>query len=119
MSYYRDKKSGKSGSEGGVGGKKQFRDSVEALQSVLDERGSDLARIGSVSKMEVESGRLKNGIEHCSVQVLCSDGAGYRIDAFGDEARELCSLDRSYIASRGTSGTEMDTHMLIPLPLTS
>lgn len=118
MSYYSDKKSRKSGSEGGMGGKK-FRDSREALQSVLYHRGTDTAKRGSVSKIEVESGKLKNGIEHCTVQVLCSDGAGYRIDAFGDEARELCRLGQSYTAPRNMSGTGLSTRMLIPFPMTS
>lgn len=75
-----------------------FRDSIDAFTSVLNERGSDPSRQGAVSEISVEMGYLKNGIRHCNVQIICNDGAGYCVDAFGDEAEVLCVVAKNYSA---------------------
>ncbi len=118
MSYYRDKKS-KSGSEGGVGGKRKFRDSIEAFYSVLEEKGTNMTGEGAVSKIEVESRYVKSGLEHTIVQILCRDGAGYRIDAFGDEARALFRISHRYVPTLRASSTRIGEHCLIPVPIAS
>jgi hypothetical protein len=119
MSYYRDKKYGGSGLEGGKGGKRKFSDSIEAFQSVLEEKGTSLSSEGAVSKIEVGSGYAKNGVEYCSVQISCRDGAGYHVEAFGDEARELCIVSQGYAATWGMSEPEIGARRLIPMPIVS
>ncbi len=66
-----------------------YRDSIDALLCVLDERGTDTSRRGAVAEIAVQKDCLRNGIMHCHVELTCNDGAGYGIEAFGDEAEEL------------------------------
>ena len=68
-----------------------YRDSIDAFTRLLDGvddegrplEASDIASISSTVQT------LKNGIRHCTVQVLFESGSEYKIDAFGDEADEL------------------------------
>jgi hypothetical protein len=76
-----------------------FRDSIDAFTFVLNKRGTVSSRPGSVSEVSVQIGYLKNGIRHCSVQITCNDGAGYGVDAFGDEAEVLYVVAKSYTAA--------------------
>jgi hypothetical protein len=32
---------------------------------------------------------LRNGIEYCFIEVICSDGTEYGLQAYGEEAKEL------------------------------
>lgn len=73
-----------------------FRDSIDAFMFVFNERGSDPSRKGSVSEISVQMGYLKNGLRHCSVQIICNDGAGYGVDAFGNEAEVLYVVAKNY-----------------------
>lgn len=76
-----------------------FRDSIDAFVSVLNERGTDPSRRGSVREVSVQMGYLKNGVRYCSVQITCNDGAGYGVDAFGDEAEVLNVVAKSYAST--------------------
>jgi hypothetical protein len=73
-----------------------FQDSIDAFMLVLNERGTDQSRHSSVKEVFVQKGYLKNGIRHCSVQINCNDGAGYGVDAFGDEAEKLYMVAKRY-----------------------
>jgi hypothetical protein len=75
-----------------------YRDSVDALLHLLagtDDEGNALepSKIASISS---SIRTLKNGIRHCSIQVLFESGCEYKIDAFGDEADELYVRARSH-----------------------
>ena len=73
-----------------------FRDSIDAFMFVLNERGGDPSKSRSVSEISVQIGYLKNGVRHCSVQIACNDGAGYGVEAFGDEAEVLYVVAKNY-----------------------
>jgi hypothetical protein len=32
---------------------------------------------------------MRNGIEYCFIEVICSDGTQYGLQAYGEEAKEL------------------------------
>ncbi len=72
-----------------------FRDSIHALLCVLEERGTDMSKRGAVTEISVRKDCLRNGVIHCHVELVCNDGAGYGIDAFGDEADELCRVAKT------------------------
>jgi O6-methylguanine-DNA--protein-cysteine methyltransferase len=92
-----------------------YQNSIDAFLSVLKERGCGRLGDGSVSEISVELDCLKNGIAHCSVQMLCNDGAGYRVDAYGDEAKELHGIAHEYSAmTRACKRNEIP--IAVPLP---
>ena len=65
-----------------------YRDGVDALIRLLsgmDDEGRPL-KSPEIASISSSIHTLKNGIRHCSVQVLFESGIAYKIDAFGDEA---------------------------------
>ncbi|MEW6605305.1 MAG: hypothetical protein AB1351_11550 [Thermoproteota archaeon] len=66
-----------------------YRNSVDAFTQLLSP---------AVNRISVKSGRMQNGIEHCVVQVMLAGGEEYRIEAYGEEAEELCKVAREYSA---------------------
>ena len=50
---------------------------------------------GYVSWISDKDSRLINGLDYCLVEVTCSNGAQYAIQAYGDEALKLnCEVKR-------------------------
>ncbi|MGH9991221.1 MAG: hypothetical protein ACREBU_05175 [Nitrososphaera sp.] len=68
-----------------------FRNSVDALMQLLASAGGAGAppQPSHVTSISSKIRILKNGIKHCSVQVLCGTKTGYHIEAFGEEAEDL------------------------------
>lgn len=64
-----------------------YRNSVDAFRHLLSP---------AVSQISAKSGHMQNGIEHCVVQVTFASGEEYRIEAYGEEAEELCKAAREY-----------------------
>lgn len=73
-----------------------FNSSVDAFLYVV--------RSGSVRDVQASIGYMRNGIRRCSVQVSCDGGAGYGIEAYGEEAEALFkeaskhSTKKAYVA---------------------
>jgi hypothetical protein len=65
-----------------------YRNSVDAFMQLLSPK---------VSQISTKAGRMQNGIEYCTVQVLLANGEEYRIEAYDEEADEL------YLAAREQS----------------
>ncbi len=40
---------------------------------------------------------MRNGIEHCVVQVTLAGGEEYRIEAYGEEAEDLFKMAKKYL----------------------
>lgn len=72
---------------------------IAAFEEVVS--GKESGSLGSVCRIRrisKDDARLKNGIEYCFVEIACSNGIQYGIEAFGEEALELrrgASLIRS------------------------
>ena len=67
-----------------------FASAADALGRLLE--GKEPSAIGArcwISGMPSRLGVAANGLEYCSVQVTCSNGAEYDVPAFGAEAKEL------------------------------
>lgn len=58
-----------------------YSNSVEALNELL--------RSCVLSEISVSLSRLSNGLEYSFVEITCSDGAQYGLQAYGEEALEL------------------------------
>jgi hypothetical protein len=68
-------------------GRLMYKSAVEALEAVV---GPQCAGSGCrISRVPSEVSLMENGIEYCFVEVTCSTGGQYGIEAFGEEAREL------------------------------
>jgi len=65
-----------------------YRDSVDALQQLMS---------SSVKQISAKSWRMRNGIEHCVVQVTLAGGEEYRIEAYGEEAEDLFKMAKKYL----------------------
>ncbi|WP_337863610.1 hypothetical protein [Nitrososphaera sp.] len=66
-----------------------FRNSIEAfLHAVKEGHGPDMQVVCRI-------GLGANGMKHCTVQVT-GDSFGYSIEAYGDEAEELCEKASRY-----------------------
>jgi hypothetical protein len=75
-----------------------YKSSIEALQELLrfgipdgrisDERNNGIANC-QVTKTSKNITYMRNGIEYCFVEVTCSDGTQYGLQAYGEEAKEL------------------------------
>jgi hypothetical protein len=59
----------------------QYGSSIDAFYSVINSR-----RISDVSTSSTE---LANGIQYSFVEITCSDGSQYGLQAYGKEAAEL------------------------------
>ena len=66
-----------------------YRNSVDAFRQLLSP---------TVSHISAKSGRMKNGISYCTVQVMLANGEEYRIEDYGPEAEELCRIAREHSA---------------------
>lgn len=67
-----------------------FRDSVEALVSLVKEKCQcEKGNGGQVADIAASTGYLQNGIRYCSVRVKCVGGEEYHLEAYGDEAEAL------------------------------
>jgi hypothetical protein len=62
-----------------------YRNSVDAFKQLLSP---------TVSQISARSGRMRNGITYCTVQVLFANGEEYRIEAYDEEADELYRVAR-------------------------
>jgi hypothetical protein len=58
-----------------------FNSSVDAFLYIVRSR--------SVRDVQASIGYMRNGIRRCSVQVSREDGAGYGIEAYGEEVEAL------------------------------
>ena len=75
-----------------------YKSSIEALQQLLHLGASD-RKIGDkmennlagcrITKTSNEISYMRNGIEYCFVEVTCSDGTQYGLQAYGQEANQL------------------------------
>ena len=70
-------------------GRKVYRDSLDALRQLLSL---------TVRQISANSGRKQNGIAYCVVQVLLANGEEYRIEAYDEEAAELCKVAEEHSA---------------------
>lgn len=52
----------------------------------------------NVSQISAKSGRMQNGIDYCIVQVLFATGEEYRVEAYDEEAEELCRTAKEHSA---------------------
>lgn len=68
-----------------------FDSSVDALMYALRES----AYTGHAVKILYSVSYTRNGLKHCGVQVT-HGYTGYSIDAYGEEADELCSAAKKY-----------------------
>jgi hypothetical protein len=79
-----------------------YPDSITALQQLLfsgpppmsasaeEESGIDKKNIHChITKKSQNISYMRNGIEHCSVEVTCDNESQYRIQAYGNEAIDL------------------------------
>lgn len=64
-----------------------YRNSVDALKQLLSP---------SVSQISTKMGSMQNGITYCIVQVLFANGDEYRIEAYDEEANELCMVAKEH-----------------------
>ena len=88
-----------------------YNSSVEALQQLLQLGTSD-RKIGDkmknslagcqITKTSSEISYMRNGIEYCFVEVTCSDGTQYGLQAYGEEAKELYKEANRCIMCGGT-----------------
>lgn len=65
-----------------------FDSSVDAFLHVVRNNG--------IKDVEASISCMRNGILHCSVQISCDNGAGYGIEAFGEEAQSLFNEARKH-----------------------
>jgi hypothetical protein len=75
-----------------------YKSSIEALQQLLhlgipdgkvnDERENGIANC-QITKASKDIFCMRNGIEYCFIEVTCSDGTQYGLQAYGEEAKEL------------------------------
>ena len=75
-----------------------YKSSIEALQQLLH-LGTSERKIGDkmknsltgcqITKTSNEISYMRNGIEYCFVEVTCSDGTQYGLQAYGEEANQL------------------------------
>ena len=75
-----------------------YKSSIEALQQLLNLGTSD-RKIGDkvenslagcrITKTSNEISYMRNGIEYCFVEVTCSNGTQYGLQAYGEEANQL------------------------------
>jgi hypothetical protein len=75
-----------------------YKSSIEALQQLLhfgipdgkvnDERENSIANC-QITKTSKDIFCMRNGIEYCFIEVICSDGTEYGLQAYGEEAKEL------------------------------
>lgn len=78
-----------------------YRSALDAFEEVMAAKEDGC--LGSVCRIRRISGdkaRLENGIEYCFVEIACSNGNQYGIEAFGAEAIEL----RSKASATGSLG---------------
>jgi hypothetical protein len=73
-----------------------FNSSIDAFMYAMRES----AYAGDAVEVICRIGYMRNGLKHCSVQVM-QGYTGYSIDAYGEEADELCRVAKKY------SGREM------------
>lgn len=76
----------------------RYESSVEALQQLLhlgapdgkayDERESSVADC-QITKTSKDILYMRNGIEYCFLEVTCSNGTQFGLQAYGEEAKEL------------------------------
>lgn len=64
-----------------------YRNSVDAFKQLLSP---------SVSQISTKIGSMQNGITYCIVQVMFANGDEYRIEAYDEEANELCMVAKEY-----------------------
>jgi len=65
-----------------------YNNSIDAFRQLLASK-RDSAGMLEVSKISSSMRQMTNGIEYCVVQVICTRGEEYRIEAYGQEAQEL------------------------------
>ena len=75
-----------------------YKSSIDALQQLLH-LGTSGRKIGKkmkkslagcqITKTSSEISYMRNGIEYCFVEVTCSDGTQYGLQAYGEEANQL------------------------------
>lgn len=73
-----------------------YRNSVDAFTQLLSSKHT--GSVPGVSEISSTMGRMQNGIVYCVVQVMCSCGEEYRIEAYGEEAEELYRTAREQSA---------------------
>jgi hypothetical protein len=76
----------------------RYESSIEALQQLLhlgapdgkanDKRENPIANC-QITKTSKDVFYMRNGIEYCFIEVTCSDGTQYGLQAYGEEAKEL------------------------------
>jgi hypothetical protein len=77
-----------------------YKSSIEALQQLLhlgipsgkfnDERENNNNIVNcQITKTSKDIFYMRNGIEYCFIEVTCSDGIQYGLQAYGEEAKEL------------------------------
>lgn len=72
-----------------------YKSAADALESLIK---SETQRAGSqcrITKLPSKVSIMTNGIEYCFVEVTCSIGGQYGIEAFGQEAQELHAVASS------------------------
>lgn len=63
---------------------------MEAFEEVVS--GKEEGNLGSICRLiriSKDNVTLGNGMKYCSVEITCSNGIQYGIEAFGEEAIEL------------------------------
>ena len=73
-----------------------YRNSVDAFRQLLASKQD--SGIPGLSQISSSMGRMSNGIVYCVVQVICSCGEEYRIEAYGEEAEELYKTAKEHSA---------------------
>jgi hypothetical protein len=71
-----------------------YHDSVEALKQLL---------CSTVIRISARTGQMRNGISYCAVQVLLAGGEEFMLEAYNEEAEELCKVARGQLAVRNAS----------------
>ena len=76
-----------------------YKSSIEALQRLLhlgipDRKVNDESKNNSIVNCQITKTSkdifyMRNGIEYCFIEVTCSNGTQYGLQAYGEEAKEL------------------------------
>ena len=80
-----------------------YGSSIEALR--------DLSRLNNITKISTSLTVLENGLKYSFVEVTCSDGIQYGLQAYGNEALDLNKVAQEIIPE------EQEPKMLLPILL--
>jgi hypothetical protein len=89
------------------------QDSIDALQKLLISRdnkeNAGYSTPCYITKRPRRISYTRDGIEYCFVEITCSDGIQYGIQAFGDEAIALyIEANRCFMCAQPSVGTKRE-----------